>query len=574
MSVVSLNTGQSTVTIETIHGIGSKLNVTIPETDAEDYRILLNGLDATRKQIADLPEYIDPRLAPDAGTIPRTWWKAEHNALGGWSHRCDVTHPSPTHERLKGRTLAFKDNVSVAGLPITGGTFPELLNGKPEYPISKIDAVVVSRVLQSGGTVYGTATCEHFSMSPISFTSANGTVHNPWLKGYTTGGSSSGSACLVAINQVKAWRKRHGLSSIDDELGEGVDMAVGGDQGGSIRLPAAFTGIYGLKPTHGLVAYSGILSLHPMIDHAGPMASSLTDLTTLLGVLAGYDGLDPRMTPETPLRSNVPDYTKDLSTWIAAKQASGEWTTTAAGKGLRIGVLKEAFAMPGLTEVVRATVYDAIERFRSAGAAVTEVSIPLHSAGPSIWTIATRCGIGTYGLQNQPQALLNYPMPDISPPPLSDASLATLTKHNPAVSNMLINGEFLASHPQGGPALTAKAMTHVSQLRAAYDEALKDVDVLVTPLTPRVAMKHPELDMSVREKMTPAIGLSLNTCPFNCTGHPGLSMPIGWGDAEDGEGKLPIAMQLVGRRFGEAGIFNAAAAWEVGGLGLDSWNGK
>lgn len=536
--------------------------------------MLLNGLDATRKQIAELPEYDDPRLRADSSTVPRTWWKEKDNPLGGWSHRCEVTSGSPIDTRLKGKTVAFKDNVSIFGLPITGGTFPELLNGTSEYPISKVEAVVVSRVLQSGGTVAGTAACEHFSMSPISFTSANGTVHNPWKKGYTTGGSSSGSACLVAINQVKAWRKRQGLPSIDQELGDGVDMAIGGDQGGSIRLPAAFTGIYGLKPTHGLVPYSGILSLHPMIDHAGPMATTLEDLTTLLGVLAGYDGLDPRMTPETPLRQNTPDYHGELSSWISSKQSNHEWTASTSGKGLKIGILKEAFMVPGLSQDVRTTVEAAIQRFRSSGAEVKEISIPLHTAGPSIWTIATRCGIGTYGLRNQPQPLLNYPMPGIDPPALSKSSLALLTKHNPAVSNMLFNGEFLSSHPEGGSALVAKAITHVSQLRAAYDEALREVDVLVTPLTPRVAMKHPELEMSVKDKMTPAIGLSLNTCPFNCTGHPGLSMPIGWGDAEDGDAKLPIAMQLVGRRFGEAEIFKAAAAWEVGGMGLDSWDGK
>lgn len=560
--------------METVSAIGSRLNVKIPDTDVEDYRVLLNGLDATRKQIAELPEYEDPRLWPDATTVPRKWWKEENNPLGGWSHRCQVVHASPSDKRLEGRSVAFKDNVSVASLPITGGTFPQLLNGGSEYPISKIDAVVVSRVLQSGGVVHGTAACEHFSMSPISFTSASGIVDNPWKKGYTTGGSSSGSACLVAINQVKAWRKRHGLPSIDKELGNGVDMAIGGDQGGSIRLPAAFTGIYGLKATHGLVAYSGILSLHPMIDHAGPMASTLEDLTTLLGVVSGYDGLDPRMTPETPLRQNVPDYAHDLKSWILSKKAKEEWTRTTSGKGLRIGVLQEAFSVPGLSEEVKEAVAAAIERFKESGATVTQVCIPLHSAGPSIWTIATRCGISTYGLQNQPQALLNYPMPGISPPPLSQASLELLTKHNPAVSNMLFNGEYLNSHPDGGPALVAKAMTHVSQLRAAYDAALKDVDVLITPLTPRVAMKHPELSMSVKDKMTPAIGLSLNTCPFNCTGHPGLAMPIGWGNAEDGAGKLPVAMQIVGKRFGEAEIFKAAAAWEAGGLGLDSWDGR
>jgi amidase len=133
----------------------------------------------------------------------------------------------------------LKDNISLAEIPLTAGTFPELFHGKPDHYVPPIDAVIVSRLLQSGVTVAGSGTCENFSMSPLSFTSATGPVHNPWLKGWTAGGSSSGPAALVGIKQIQGWRERHDLPSVHEELGEGVDMAIGGDQGGSIRIPAA-----------------------------------------------------------------------------------------------------------------------------------------------------------------------------------------------------------------------------------------------------------------------------------------------------------------------------------------------
>jgi amidase len=447
------------------------------------------------------------------------------------------------------------------------------LTGDKEYPISGIDAVVVARILEAGGTIVGTATCEHFSMSPMSYTSASGAVHNPWKKGWTAGGSSSGPGVLVGISQIRDWRKRHRLPELPaEELGEGVDMAIGGDQGGSIRIPAAYCGIYGLKPTHGLVPYTGILSLNPMIDHTGPMAKTLEDTASLLSVIAGYDGFDPRMTPESPRRTEVKDYLGILSTWVKEKQDVGEWTPSSAGKGLRIGVIKESFEVLGLSDSVKSIVKIAIDRFEDLGAEVKEISIPMHLIGPSIWTTATRIGIATAGFQNHPFHLLNHPIPGISPPPLNQKSYEILTKHNPAAVNVIFNSTFLQHNRH--PSLQAKAMMHVHELRAAYDEALKDVDVLVTPLNPKVGIPHPELEWSVGDKMKSSIGGTLNMCQFNVAGHPALAMPVGFGDLDDGKGKMPVAMQLVARRWEDEMCFKVAKAWEVGGLGLDSWDGR
>jgi amidase len=412
-------------------------------------------------------------------------------------------------------------------------------------------------------------------MSPLSFTSATGPVQNPWLYGYTTGGSSSGPATLVAIKVVNGWRKRHGLPSRDNELGLGVDMAIGGDQGGSIRIPAGYCGIYGLKPTHGLIPYTGIMGLHPMIDHTGPLAASLEDVATLLSVLAGYDGIDPRMTPESPLRKDVKDYPALLQAWIESRKTAGEWTSSTSGKGLRIGVIKESLEVIGLSPNMKSAFNRGVERFKAIGAEVVELSIPLHLLGPSIWTIATRMGLSHYGFQNNPSPLLNYPLPDVAPPAFNQKAFDLLTRHNPAVVNIFLSHQLLARDPARLRSVTAKAMMHVHQLRAAYDAALADVDVLITPVNPRVGSKHPTLEMSVKEKMAPGIGGTLNTCGFNVSGHPGLSIPVGFEEVDGADGgKMPVGMQIVGRRWDEETVLRVAKAWEVPGLGLDSWDGR
>ncbi|KAF2704131.1 amidase signature enzyme [Pleomassaria siparia CBS 279.74] len=482
------NTGPPTVTAEKLQSIAHSYGVAIPEREQPHYLQLLNGLDATLAQLSTLPIYTDPRLHPDPSTLPRTYTKLggepDKNPLNTWSHQTSITSAKPVDERLKGRTVVVKDNVAIAGLPLTGGTFPELLAGKKEFPIPEIDAVVVRRALESGAVVRGGTNCEHFSMSPISFTSATGPVHNAWLKGYTTGGSSSGCAAIVATTQVRTWRKRHNLPLNDADLGEGVDMAIGGDQGGSIRIPASYAGIYGLKPTHGLVPYTGIISLIPMIDHTGPMTANLEDNALLLSVLAGYDGMDPRCTPETPLRRNTLDYSALLTTWKAEKKERGEWTPQAAGRGLRVGIVKESLQVMGLTEEVKAIIQAAAAQFKAVGADVQEISIPMHTLGPSIWTIATRPFMVDIGLENRVTPYPQYPMPEVTPPPFSQSAFDTLNKHNPAVVNMFFNSAFLNEKPDANQVL-AKSMTHVQQLRDAYDMALEDFDVLLTPVNPR-----------------------------------------------------------------------------------------
>ncbi|KAK0870130.1 hypothetical protein LTS02_002638 [Friedmanniomyces endolithicus] len=322
--------------IEDVRAIAAANGFTIPPGSVDETAFLLfaNAFDATCEEVIKLPEYEDPRLKPvavEGGERKFYLPGAKENPLNAWAHRT-ILKTATAKGPLSGRTIAVKDNVSVGGLPLGLGCSPSLLkDGK--HPISPIDAIVVQRLLAAGATIKGTATCENLSMFAVSYTSHSGVVHNAWLPGYATGGSSSGCGALVSIGDVEEAR-RGGKDSRDYPLGEGVDVAVGGDQGGSIRLPAAYSGIYGLMPTHGLIPYTGIAALNPLIDHTGPMTRTVEDAALMLGVMAGYDGIDPRMTPESPMPDKVPKYSEDLHAWVAEKEKSGEWTTKSAAKGL------------------------------------------------------------------------------------------------------------------------------------------------------------------------------------------------------------------------------------------------
>ncbi|KKY26441.1 putative glutamyl-trna amidotransferase subunit [Phaeomoniella chlamydospora] len=553
---------RSSVTIDVFRDILSKNNIKIPlEADEKTYHVLLQSADEVIDSVNQEPDYIDPRLAPQETVSERTYWKpsATENPFNAWSHRCELVAKSPSSSVLKGRKVALKDNISIAGLPTTLGTFPQLhgINGPK---ISPIDATVTSRVLAAGATLIGSATCENYSASPLSYTSASGPVHNAWKRGYNTGGSSSGCATLIAGNSVKESK-----GGEDCEFGELAEMAMGGDQGGSIRLPASYAGIYGLKPTHGLVPYTGIASLHMMIDHTGPMAKELIDVATLLSVVAGYDGIDPRMSPESPLRENVKDYAGLLSDYTTRNLEEGE----SIGSGLKIGVLKEGFEVADLDPAVRERVRSwAFKIFGAAGSKVGETSVPLHTQGPVIWTAATRAAMAEYGVQGAPAPMSGYPLPHITtrwPPDQEMYDL--LSAVNPAVVNMIFSSMLLKE--KYGVDVVGKAHRKVLELRAAYDKALEDYDILVTPVTPTVAMPHPKLSFdpsegsTVREKMMLSLGISANTCPFNATGHPAMSVPCGFLKDKSGN-ELPIGMQIISKRFDEETIFKAAAAFEVG----------
>ncbi len=250
-----------------------------------------------------------------------------------------TTIKGAARSKLAGKTIAVKDNICAAGVPMMNGA--STLEGY----VPNTDATVVTRILDAGGTILGKVHCEYFCFSGGSHTGAAGPVHNPHKMGYSAGGSSSGSAVVVATGEV--------------------DMALGGDQGGSIRIPSAFSGTYGMKGTHGLVPYTGIMPIEVTLDHTGPMTSNVHDNALLLEVIAGADGLDPRQyAPKTH------PYTKALDKGV---------------KDLRIGVVNEGFEHANSEKDVDAKVKAGAELFRKLGATVEEISVPMHAAGTAIW---------------------------------------------------------------------------------------------------------------------------------------------------------------------------------------------
>jgi amidase len=185
----------------------------------------------------------------------------------------------------------------------------------------------------------------YFCLSGGSHTNAKGHVHNPRRHGYSAGGSSSGSAALVAAGEI--------------------DMAIGGDQGGSIRIPTAYCGVYGMKPSWGLVPYTGVMPIESTIDHVGPITASVADNALLLEVLVGPNALDPRQYAPLTVR-----YTEALGRSVA---------------GLKIGSVREGFGWANSEPDVDEKTREAAQTFAKLGAAVEEVSIPLHRLGKDIW---------------------------------------------------------------------------------------------------------------------------------------------------------------------------------------------
>ncbi|KAK2057034.1 amidase [Colletotrichum caudatum] len=464
MSIVALanDDAPSVLDEEELHRLAAELGFTISNHhDAQSYLLLLKSFEAVMLRVDTGDDYVHPALSPVPTTKPRSFWKpdAKDNPLNAWSHRCDITAAQPTSDLLRGRTVAVKDNVD------------------GHLPLSPIDATVISRLLTAGATIKGSSTCENFCASPLACTSVTGPVHHPLLHGYTTGGSSSGSCALVSSDALRRSGK--------DTFGETADLAIGGDQAGSIRNPACYTGVYGLKPTFGLVPYTGAASMTPMIDHLGPIASSIEDIATLLKVMAGWDGIDARMTPETPLVANVKDYPALVDQYRQATSEPGKPV-------LKVGLLTESFSVTGLSQQVRELVLKAArEGFEAAGAEVVDISIPMHSEGPVIWTAATRPSMALGLLHGKPSGCLSYLSPHTKTQwrPGQDV-YQLLTQSNPAVINILLSQVFDRSRLP--PSIEAKAHRKVFQLRAAYDAALAQVDVLVTPCAPTVSMPHPD----------------------------------------------------------------------------------
>jgi len=495
-------------TLDELDLIASQYGLDLSSEDLASFQGLMAGPLAS---YARLDELVEPKLPVKYPRTPGYRPEPADNALNAWYYKCSIT--GARSGKLKGKTVVIKDNVCVAGVPMMNGA--SVLEGY----VPDVDATVVTRILDAGGEIVGKAVCENLCFSGGSHTNDTGAVRNPHNHAYSTGGSSAGSAALVAAGEV--------------------DMAIGGDQGGSIRMPASWSGIYGLKPTHGLVPYTGAFPIEITLDHLGPMTRTVEDCALLLEAIAGPDGLDPRQVDVKTER-----YGRAL--------AEG-------AKGLRIGILTEGFAWAGASEKdVDAAVRKAALSFRKLGAKVDEVSIPLHRDGIHIWNGiaiegATAFMIKGNGMGTNWKGWYNTSLLDV----FARGRLTRPNDLSETTKLVMLTGQYMEDHYHGR--YYAKAQNLGGTLRAAYDEALERYDVLIMPTTPMKATKIPAADCPREEYISRALEMLPNTAPFDVTGHPAMSVPCALSNG------LPVGMMLVGRRFDEATVLRAAHAFEQSG---------
>ena len=483
--------------------VARQLGLPLNDTDLGEFREIMADACAAYEAVDAMPDYLPEVAYPrEPGYRP----EGEENQYGAWYVKTSVK--GAAEGPLAGRTVVLKDNICLAGVPMAGGT--SVLEGY----VPEVDATVATRILDAGGEIVGKAVCENFSTSGGSHTCAQGPTHNPRKRGHTAGGSSSGSAALVASGEV--------------------DMALGGDQGGSIRLPSSFCGICGMKPTHGLVPYTGIMSIESTIDHTGPMTATVRDNAVLLEVIAGPDGVDGRQRGATP-----EPYAESLGSGAV---------------GLRIAVVQEGLGTPSSEPAVDAKVEKAADRLRDLGAEVEEVSIPMHPAGAAIFVPIAAEGVmrqmmWDYGFGQNQEGLALLSLRDAC------AAWKERTAELPdTLMVFMLMGQYGLWKHDGR--YYAKGANLRRRLRAAYDEVLAEFDLLLMPTTPMVAPPLPAADASRAEVVQRGLEMLVNTQQFDITGHPAMSLPCGM------SGDLPVGLMLVGRHYEEGTIYRAAWAFE------------
>src|ERR1700736_6093851 len=493
-------------TTDQLRAIAEYCGLAVTAEDVASFRGLMQGSVDAYNAVAAMPDEIPVVKYPRTpGYRPGD----EENPHNAWYRKSTVK--GAARGKLKGKVVALKDNIMLAGVPMMNGS--STLEGY----VPDFDATIVTRMLDAGAEIAGKVHCESFCMSGGSHTNATGPVHNPHKMGYSAGGSSSGSAVVVALGEA--------------------DMAIGGDQGGSIRIPSSFSGIYGMKPSWGLVPYTGVMPIELTLDHTGPMTKTVRDNALLLEVLAGADGLHPRQ-----YAPKVSSYTEALGGGV---------------KGLRIGVVKEGFGHAVSEADVAAKVKAGAKLFRDLGATVEEVSVPMHLVAPAIWLPIAAEGATEFmmkgnGMGTNWRGLYNTTLLDAHSgwhhraDELSDSLKIT----------MLV-GQYFTKHYRGH--FYAKAQNLNRKLRAAYDAALGNYDVLLMPTLPMKATPLPPPDAPRELYIQRAFEMVPNTAPFNATGHPAMTLPCGMSDG------LPIGLMLIGKYYDEPTIYRAAAAFEGAG---------
>ena len=401
---------------------------------------------------------------------------------------------------LAGVPIAIKDNISTKGLSTTCGS--KILQGYvPPY-----NAHVIEKLKDAGAIIIGKANMDEFAMGTSTESSTYGPTLNPWDSERVPGGSSGGSAAVVAAGEAP--------------------VSLGSDTGGSVRCPAAYCGVVGLKPTYGAVSRYGLVSYANSLDQIGPLATNVSDIATVMDVIGGHDARDSTsMEHENNYQNALKD---DVD-------------------GLKIGVPEEYFG-EGIDENVEKYVWDAIQKFEDMGASYEKVSMP-H----------TKYALASYYIIAMSEASSNLARFDgtryghrVDGDNWHDmASKTRADGFGDEVKRRVLLGTYALSAGYHDK-YYLKALKVRTLVKQDFDQALANVDVLMAPTMPAPAFK-------IGEKIDDPLSLYLadvNTVPINLAGVPSISLPCGMTDG------LPIGLQIIGNHFDENTIIRAAYSFE------------
>lgn len=404
---------------------------------------------------------------------------------------------------LEGIPIAIKDNICTQNIRTTCAS-RILENFVPPY-----ESTVSQKLIDAGMITVGKTNMDEFAMGGSTETSAFKKTRNPWNLECVPGGSSGGSAAAVSAGEAP--------------------VSLGSDTGGSIRQPAAFCGIVGMKPTYGLVSRYGLVAFASSLDQIGPFSTTVEDSAIMLGAIAGYDAKD-----STSLKLDVPDYTQFLKTDL---------------KGKKVGVIRETFG-EGLDPEVEAATRTAIEQLKALGAEIIDISCPRFRYGISAYYIIAPCEASA-NLARYDGVRYGHRVQDADN--LLDMYKRTRAEGFGAeVKRRIMIGTYALSAGYYD-AYYLKAQKVRTLIKQDFEAAFNQVDVLVSPTSPTTAFK-------LGEKLADPLSMYLDdlmTIPVNMAGLPGLSLPCGM----DSKG-MPIGLQIIGNVLREDQVFQAAYAYE------------
>lgn len=461
-------------------------------------RAALDGKELSARELLDA--VLDRASLTEANI--HAYLTIDHDGAKAAAAAADAKLTAGQTSPLLGIPVALKDNMSTRGLPTTAGS--KILDGYiPPY-----DATVVTRLRDAGSIAVGKTNLDEFAMGSSTENSAYGVTRNPWNPDRVPGGSSGGAAAAVAAGSALA--------------------SVGSDTGGSIRQPAAFCGLVGMKPTYGVVSRYGLIAFASSLDQIGPFTRNVEDSATMLQAIAGHDGRDATSYP-----GDTPDFSAMLREGVS---------------GLRIGVVKE-LSEEGIDRPVLDAFRSTLDRLAAAGAEIVDVSIPSTKVSLSAYYLIApaECSANLarfdgvrYGLRSEGDTVEEM------------MSRTRASGFGPEVTRRVLLGTYALSAGYYdafyGQAQRVRTMT-INEFAEAYTQA----DILVSPTTPTTAF---EFDAKTADPLSMYMS-DICTIPSNLTGDPSISVPIG----ADAEG-MPIGFQIMAPALAEPLLFRAAQAVE------------